>query len=623
MMDELQNLKNKKLICTLLLVIIIAFQLANIIYTFSVKKTGENADEVWSYGLANSYYEPYIFADDHRDERSKYHDEWIDGSELKDYVTVREDQRFTYASTIYNLKCDEHPPLWFLILHTICSFFPGQYSPWFGFAINIVCFAITMLFLYRLVLKHSKSSVLALLAVLFFGFSGGGVTLYIFVRHYAMAAMFVLMMIYYHYVLAEKEQARNNGEQDVSKKGTLLMIFISSAFAMLSLYLSVVPAFVIAASFCLLYFLKKQYKDMFVYAGVMLASVVPVSVLSGIFSDKITMEGINTNERRPGIVGFLKAYPGKIKTLIDSLLKDLFGYGLPQNPDYTIKFFLSTTLLIAVLLIPVIILLKRNGMIKLGESLRERKERNKNEGRVRLREKPEKWIFITCILIILFEAVAVTGLSVFKEIGGAISRYMFVLYPLLAFVLTVAFYAVIKKILVFFSMFFGKKIYTASRAMAATAVITILAAIMLHDNYEMVYLFPRDDNEVQIEDLTKGKSCALFLSEHWLLTSYADLLMDASEVYVGETGNSGSVMKLTEGHELPDYVIVDVENYIQHSFKAFYSQERLRTEETRKEFEELFMADFDAALGGAKLEFVENDEIFTRHVIVYGVKRLS
>ena len=184
------KVKHKKKKLLILVLFIISLQLFNIIRIFAIEKTGDHSDEVWSYGLANSHNKPYIFADNHRTRTDLNANSWITGKDLNDYITVQTDERFDYANVVSNLKYDEHPPLYFIILHTICSFFPDTYSKWFAFSINIVCFVLTMLFLMQLTWMTTNSIIISILNVLYFGFCTGGVSLFIFNRHYALAAMF-------------------------------------------------------------------------------------------------------------------------------------------------------------------------------------------------------------------------------------------------------------------------------------------------------------------------------------------------------------------------------------------------------------------------------------------------
>ena len=123
---------------------IILIQLLYSTFMFVYKKNGTHSDEIWSYGLANSYYKPFVYLPDgiYQDEyRGGYEGsditgKWIDGKVMNDYVTVQKGERFTYGSVYHNQVLDHHPPLYYSILHTICSFFPDRFSFWYAYAIN-------------------------------------------------------------------------------------------------------------------------------------------------------------------------------------------------------------------------------------------------------------------------------------------------------------------------------------------------------------------------------------------------------------------------------------------------------------------------------------------------------
>ena len=48
----------------ILLVIIIMLQILNVTISFELMKEGFHSDEMWSYGFANSFYEPLIYEND-------------------------------------------------------------------------------------------------------------------------------------------------------------------------------------------------------------------------------------------------------------------------------------------------------------------------------------------------------------------------------------------------------------------------------------------------------------------------------------------------------------------------------------------------------------------------------
>lgn len=112
----------------MLLILLIAVQLIYTSFCFVTKKQGCHSDEIWSYGLANSYYQPFIymkdgvFIDDMTVDDVINYNEWESGEVFKDYITVQPGERFAYGSVYHNQTLDHHPPLYYMLLHTVCSF---------------------------------------------------------------------------------------------------------------------------------------------------------------------------------------------------------------------------------------------------------------------------------------------------------------------------------------------------------------------------------------------------------------------------------------------------------------------------------------------------------------------
>ena len=80
------------------------------------RKVGYHVDEMWNYGLANSVGSvvPKI-------ENGKVYQGM---GPFEDYFEVRSGERFNYVSVWQNQAKDVHPPLYYCLFHTLCSFFP-------------------------------------------------------------------------------------------------------------------------------------------------------------------------------------------------------------------------------------------------------------------------------------------------------------------------------------------------------------------------------------------------------------------------------------------------------------------------------------------------------------------
>ena len=109
-LEKTENSFIKKHGAHIVLAVMIVIQLIYSCYVFAYKKQGTHSDELWSYGLANSYYKPFIYLEDgiYQDdytggyEGSDIANKWIDGCVMNDYLTVQEGQRFSYDSVYHN-----------------------------------------------------------------------------------------------------------------------------------------------------------------------------------------------------------------------------------------------------------------------------------------------------------------------------------------------------------------------------------------------------------------------------------------------------------------------------------------------------------------------------------------
>ncbi len=156
-------------------------------------KSGGFIDEYFSLGFSNSSKGAYLL--DCYD--GNFLHRVITADELNNYIMVDGDEAFSYSFIIDNCASDLTPPLYYFILHTICSFFPGIASKWFGLSINLAVFLVTLIFLYNISVKLYKSSWVATLLTLCYGFSIGGLNCVTYVRMYAMVTMWSVLLLYF------------------------------------------------------------------------------------------------------------------------------------------------------------------------------------------------------------------------------------------------------------------------------------------------------------------------------------------------------------------------------------------------------------------------------------------
>lgn len=181
---------------------------------YGIQKQGYFVDEVWSYGLANSKEYAHIYSPEGWDQH------WIEPQYFKSYIEVDPGEGFSYESVFKNQENDNHPPLFYLILHTVSSFFPGQFSKWYGILPNLVYLLITNIFLYRLLRKLSFSRSASVIGMLFYGLSAGAISCAIYIRMYMMMTMWMVILLNLYY-----EVMYNNEFRILDYVGCMLITF--------------------------------------------------------------------------------------------------------------------------------------------------------------------------------------------------------------------------------------------------------------------------------------------------------------------------------------------------------------------------------------------------------------
>ncbi len=251
----------------LVLLLIIVFGVIRLCYFFSLRD-GHHVDETWSYGFANSYYDPYIYSESRyggvTDQNAwKNLNVWLPGSLFNDYITVDEKERFSFDSVLYNKEYDLGPALYPLILHFICSFFPGSFSWFYAFFINLICFVCALIFVYLISFEISDSIYIGLFSTFFYTLSGCGTGNYLYLRVYALFTFFVLALLY-------------TMVKFIKKKNKFINFFFLPVLTILGCmthYYYLVIAFFLTLFSILVLFLKKKFIDGIKLGFTMLVSV--------------------------------------------------------------------------------------------------------------------------------------------------------------------------------------------------------------------------------------------------------------------------------------------------------------------------------------------------------------
>lgn len=174
--------KLKNLIIGIIFILILLFSLY-----WASQKEGYFVDELYTYGLSNSYKEPFLDAEE------GYLNNYHSGEEFFDYLTVSEEDDFAFDSVWFNQARDVHPPFYYVIIHLISSIFKETMSPWIGVGVNYF-FYILSLFLYYYIAKDlCQNKWNAVIASIFFAISAGTINCLVFIRMYMMLMFWILI----------------------------------------------------------------------------------------------------------------------------------------------------------------------------------------------------------------------------------------------------------------------------------------------------------------------------------------------------------------------------------------------------------------------------------------------
>lgn len=226
-------LKNKGKIKEILIIILIAINVG-IMFFYQSKKRGFHEDEIYSLassvnpydGLMSVYgekdtntkmFEKYVFDENVFVEiknlihyvlnNSKYSEEmdelnrqqkpiWKTKEEVEEYVTLSKDNYLNLKSIYYNQAKDNHPPVFYILVHAFSILFNGQFTKYIIFTVNILAFILSC-FLIKKILKLIDKENIIIPILIFYGLSMGTISMVIYQRMYMLLTFFILLYFYY------------------------------------------------------------------------------------------------------------------------------------------------------------------------------------------------------------------------------------------------------------------------------------------------------------------------------------------------------------------------------------------------------------------------------------------
>lgn len=225
------------------------------------EKRGYMCDEIMSYGLANS--EDYTFIS-YSSARNYGADSngWVDADYFWNYVAVNSEDSFSYDAAIDNQIQDVHPPLYYILLHTVCALTPDRFTKWTGLGMNLLFLLIADGLMYYIVMKaFRRNQFLAIAAILTWSLSAAGLSDFALIRMYMLQTMEILSFVALHFYLFD----RRNVDMRVSV-WAMLLLCLNVIIGGLTQYYYYFYVSIFSALICLYMLYRRRWRSLVAYA---------------------------------------------------------------------------------------------------------------------------------------------------------------------------------------------------------------------------------------------------------------------------------------------------------------------------------------------------------------------
>ena len=236
-----------------------------IVYVFlGFQKTYIHMDEAYSIGLTN--YDKVEIT-----QNEDFYNNWHNKEYYEDYISISKEEALDLKPVYENQKNDVHPPFYYLLLRIAYSFNLDSFSKWPGLILNIIIMILSNILVYKILKEIIKDKKIILLICLVNGLTIATLESVLYIRMYALNALFLLLIAYIHLKNFRKEKI---------KISTYIIMGITVLLAALTHYYNVIYIGVIYLIYVIRYIKNKQYKNILKYTITM---VVPAVIFLIVF----------------------------------------------------------------------------------------------------------------------------------------------------------------------------------------------------------------------------------------------------------------------------------------------------------------------------------------------------
>ena len=297
------KLSNRSANIILAFIILISLCVSSI---FMLTKQGYHEDELLTYNLANSSKELNT-------------DGWNSPEDFNEYLAVSDAHRFDYAQVYKNQIIDaSHPPFYYALVHTVCSFFPNVFNKWLAYSVNIIMMTVALILLFKIGKRVTDNNLYALIATGGYAFSVACITTTIYLRMYATLTMFVLAFLYLTLKIFDRGR-------DV-KFYEVLPILPVVILGVLTQYYFIMFAGLIGLVFLILQLKRKAFKSLVLYivfalAGAVIALIIYPYIIENVLGGN---RGLGSLDLSIDTITIVTYFVYKLGTYVQILAKELF-----------------------------------------------------------------------------------------------------------------------------------------------------------------------------------------------------------------------------------------------------------------------------------------------------------
>jgi len=273
--------------------------LCAIMLFFMIQKEGFHCDEIFSYGSSNCAEESVFYSYKGDDIV------WRTREEANNYMKAL-NNRFNYKAVYENQKNDVHPPLFYMIVHTVCSILNNTFSKYIIFFISLPFFIGTCILIWK-ILNLIDRKPISILTVALYGLSLGGISTMMFQRMYMMLTFFTIAYLYLNISILKNKF--------VLTKKHILGLFVVSVLGFLTQYFFAIYAALVSLFMIILFIVNKKFKEMFKYIGTLV-----LAAITGLLIFPSSIDHLLHSDRR---IGSFEAenYGDRVSTYFNMILR--------------------------------------------------------------------------------------------------------------------------------------------------------------------------------------------------------------------------------------------------------------------------------------------------------------